>query len=144
MMDGKRTRWDSMHSPRDKSNYSLTCFAPGNFMLGARALRRNDIFQFGLDILEGCWNSYNATPTGVSPESSFLARTLLTPVWKWQSNDTADEPHTQISRSELERFNFWTLKRDYFLRPGFIQTLTIFFLINRNDRGLFLRVSFYR
>jgi mannosyl-oligosaccharide alpha-1,2-mannosidase len=41
------------------------------------------------------------------------------PVWKWQSNDTIDEPHTQISRAELERFNFWTLKRDYFLRPGF-------------------------
>jgi len=47
---------------------SLTCFAPGNFLLGSRALNRDDIFQFGLDVLEGCWHAYNATPTGIAPE----------------------------------------------------------------------------
>ena len=48
---------------------SLTCFAPGNFLLGSRALNRPDIFQFGLDIMDGCWHAYNATPTGIAPES---------------------------------------------------------------------------
>jgi len=51
---------------------SLTCFAPGNFMLGARAIGRNDIFKFGLDILEGCWHSYDASPTGIAPERATL------------------------------------------------------------------------
>jgi hypothetical protein len=37
-------------------------------MLGARVLNRNDIFQLGLDILEGCWHTYNVTPVGVGPE----------------------------------------------------------------------------
>lgn len=54
------------------SDRSLTCFAPGNFMLGARVLKRDDIFQFGLDVLEGCWHSYNATPTGISAERTFV------------------------------------------------------------------------
>ena len=39
-------------------------------------------------------------------------------MWKWKSNDTADEPHTSISRSEWDRFAFWTVTRDYYLRPG--------------------------
>ena len=37
-------------------------------MLGARALNRTDIFDFGLELLEGCWHMYNSTPTGISPE----------------------------------------------------------------------------
>ena len=41
-------------------------------MLGARVLKRNDIFQFGLDILEGCWHSYNVTPTGISAERTSI------------------------------------------------------------------------
>ena len=41
-------------------------------MLGARALQRDDIFQFGLDLLEGCWHAYNVTPTGISAERTPL------------------------------------------------------------------------
>jgi mannosyl-oligosaccharide alpha-1,2-mannosidase len=37
-------------------------------MLGGRALGRGDIFQFGLEIMEGCWHAYNTTPSGISPE----------------------------------------------------------------------------
>jgi hypothetical protein len=37
-------------------------------MLGGRALGREDIFQFGLDLMEGCWHAYNATPSGIAPE----------------------------------------------------------------------------
>jgi len=39
-------------------------------MLGGRALNRSDIFDFGLELLEGCWHMYNATPTGISPEGT--------------------------------------------------------------------------
>lgn len=57
--------------------FSLTCFAPGNFLLGGRALNREDIFQFGLDILEGCWHAYDVTPTGISPERTLLRAKLF-------------------------------------------------------------------
>jgi hypothetical protein len=36
-------------------------------------LERDDIFQFGLDTLEGCWHAYNVTPTGISPECISLS-----------------------------------------------------------------------
>jgi mannosyl-oligosaccharide alpha-1,2-mannosidase len=49
---------------------SSTCFAPGNFLLGGRVLKRDDIFQFGLDVLEGCWYSSNVTSVGIGPEST--------------------------------------------------------------------------
>lgn len=63
-------RWDSNFPLVSSTNLvSLTCFAPGNILLGARMLKREDIFRFGLDLMEGCWHSYNATPTGISPES---------------------------------------------------------------------------
>jgi len=41
-------------------------------MLGGRALNRSDIFEFGLELLEGCWHMYNVTPTGISPEGDPL------------------------------------------------------------------------
>ena len=63
-------KWDSTQPPemQEYTYVSLTCFAPGSFMLGGRALNRSDIFQFGLDLLEGCWHLYNVSPTGISPE----------------------------------------------------------------------------
>ena len=96
---------------------SLTCFAPGNFLLGARALERDDIFQFGLDILEGCWHTYNVTPTGIGPEGT-LPQSNIDLVWQWMSNDASDQPGTQMAREEWEKYGFWSIKRDYFLRPG--------------------------
>jgi hypothetical protein len=72
------------HPPQEKRNGtvirpqcrcvddSLTCFAPGNFLLGGRVLERDDIFEFGLQTMEGCWHAYNVTPTGISPESIAL------------------------------------------------------------------------
>jgi len=89
-------------------------------MLGGRALNRSDIFDFGLQLLEGCWHMYNSTPTGISPEGFPLPRSseIDMLVWKWKSNDTIDEPHTQISRKEFASYGFWTINRNYYLRPG--------------------------
>ena|SRR5579871_2769202 len=86
-------------------------------MLGGRALGREDIFQFGLDLLEGCWHTYTVTPTGISPERT-ASFNVANKVWKWKSNDTSDEPYTQISRQQWEDYGFWSASREYFLRPG--------------------------
>ena len=39
-------------------------------------------------------------------------------MWKWKSNDTGDEPFTQLSRQHWEEFGLWSTNRDYKLRPG--------------------------
>ena len=72
--------------------------------MGGRALGRDDIFQFGLDVLEACWHAYNATPTGIAPESisSFYTSDLD---WGWESNDTAQEPGvSKHSNGRISRF----------------------------------------
>jgi hypothetical protein len=68
--DGGKTNWMEQCAIHKVvvADQSLTCFAPGNFLLGGRALGREDIFTYGLEILEGCWRAYNATPTGIAPE----------------------------------------------------------------------------
>jgi len=43
-------------------------------------------------------------------------------VWKWKSNDTNDEPHTQISRKHWDTFGFWSTNRAYYLRPETIES----------------------
>ena len=114
-------RWDSTSPLETSSHSSLTCFAPGNFLLGAAALNRKDIFEFGIDILEGCWHSYNVTPTGISPEG-LKDKDYANLVWNWKSNDTDDQPHTQLSRKHWDDYGFWSTNRAYYLRPGPTQT----------------------
>ncbi|MBW0487619.1 hypothetical protein O181_027334, partial [Austropuccinia psidii MF-1] len=46
----------------------LSCFAPGNWMLGGRLLDNDAIFDFGLGLAETCYASYNATATGLGPD----------------------------------------------------------------------------
>jgi len=105
-------RYLAVHDGQKKNEMAhLTCFAPGNFLLGARALDRKDIFQFGLDILEGCWHAYNVTPTGICPER-----------WRWKSNDTFDEPFSATARSEWEQYGLWSTDGEYLLRPETIES----------------------
>lgn len=120
-MGEKRTKWDSISGIAALINvFSLTCFAPGNFLLGGRALNREDIFQFGLDVLEGCWHTYKVTPNGISPERTlFPGKTVfLTRGWSWQSNDTVDKPYGHRSYTEWENYGIWTVDGEYYLRPG--------------------------
>lgn len=108
-------------------------------MLGGRALSRPDIFQFGLDVLEGCWHAYNVTATGVGPERTTPSQKFLRQVWQWKSNDTDDQPYTQISRQELEKYGIWSIERGYYLRPGPPSSFETNFC--RNHRIPLLRLS---
>ena len=46
----------------------LTCFDGGNFLLGGTVLGRQDYIDFGLALVDGCFDTYNATATGIGPE----------------------------------------------------------------------------
>ncbi|RPD61256.1 glycoside hydrolase family 47 protein [Lentinus tigrinus ALCF2SS1-6] len=47
----------------------LACFMAGNWIMGGRMLNNNTIVQLGLDLNEGCWNTYASTATGIGPEA---------------------------------------------------------------------------
>lgn len=43
------------------------CFAGGNLLLGGVYLDRPDIYELGVNVADGCHNSYNTTVTGLGP-----------------------------------------------------------------------------
>jgi len=93
-------------------------------MLGGRALGRDDIFQFGLEVLEGCWHAYSVSPTGISPERISFTISANNIVWKWKSDDTSDEPQTGAARTQWYDYGLWSTSREYLLRPGLPPLMT--------------------
>ncbi|MBW0510336.1 hypothetical protein O181_050051 [Austropuccinia psidii MF-1] len=60
----------------------LSCFAPGNWMLGARLLGDDKTFSLGLRLAETCAYSYEAMATGIGPETFFDNNGKLEPIDK--------------------------------------------------------------
>ncbi|ESK85838.1 glycoside hydrolase family 47 protein [Moniliophthora roreri MCA 2997] len=46
----------------------LACFHGGNWILGGRLMNNDTIVKIGLDLVDGCWNTYASTSTGIGPE----------------------------------------------------------------------------
>lgn len=46
----------------------LTCFAGGNILLGGEVFNREDLKEFGYELIEGCVHVYKSSPTGIAPE----------------------------------------------------------------------------
>lgn len=46
----------------------LGCFVGGNWILGGKLLDSEEIFQYGLDLTNGCINTYTSSVTGIGPE----------------------------------------------------------------------------
>lgn len=72
----------------------LACFSPGNWMLGARLLKNEAIFNLGLALAETCYHSYNSTSTGVGPET-FTYNKGTTPT----ALDRSFNLHPQVAES---------------------------------------------
>ncbi|TBU25617.1 glycoside hydrolase family 47 protein [Dichomitus squalens] len=47
----------------------LACFMAGNWIMGGQLLNNQTIVNHGLDLNEGCWNTYASTATGIGPEA---------------------------------------------------------------------------
>ncbi|KAL9110751.1 MAG: hypothetical protein Q9227_004743 [Pyrenula ochraceoflavens] len=95
--NGKTLDFESQH---------LTCFDGGNFILGGLVLDNQDYLNFGLDLVNGCHDTYISTATGIGPE-----------VFSW--NDT-NIPANQTDFYEAN--GFWIEDSDYILRPEVIES----------------------
>lgn len=84
----------------------LTCFDGGNFLLGGTVLGRQDFTDFGLQLVASCHATYNATATGIGPES-----------FSW---DPSSVPRSQ--RDMYEREGFYITDGSYILRPEVIES----------------------
>ncbi|PGH04498.1 mannosyl-oligosaccharide alpha-1,2-mannosidase [Blastomyces parvus] len=90
----------------DYTSQHLTCFNGGNFILGGQVLGRPDFINFGLDLVEGCYHSYNSTATGIGPEG-----------FGWDRNKVPDN-----QREFFNEKGFYISSSNYNLRPEVIES----------------------
>ncbi|GAB1212382.1 maturation of Asn-linked oligosaccharides protein [Aspergillus terreus] len=88
------------------SSQHLTCFDGGSFLLGGTVLDNDDYIKFGLDLVKGCHETYNATLTGIGPES-----------FAWDPNSV---PSNQ--KALYEKAGFYIQSGAYILRPEVIES----------------------
>ncbi|PGH28142.1 hypothetical protein AJ80_00032 [Polytolypa hystricis UAMH7299] len=88
------------------SSQHLTCFDGGNFILGGQVLGREDIVNFGLQLVEGCHATYAQTVTKLGPES-----------FSWDEANMADH-----NREFYEKSGFYITNSAYHLRPEVVES----------------------
>ena len=84
----------------------LACFDGGNFILGGTVLGRQDVTNFGLQLVAACHNTYNSTTTKIGPEQ-----------FSW---DASSVPANQTDFYNAN--GFYIISADYVLRPEVIES----------------------
>lgn len=84
----------------------LTCFDGGNFLLGGAVLGVQKYIDFGLQLVDGCHDTYNQTATHIGPES-----------FSW---NTTNLPANQSDF--YNRAGYYITNADYILRPEVIES----------------------
>ncbi|CAM1506517.1 Fc.00g061580.m01.CDS01 [Cosmosporella sp. VM-42] len=95
----------------------LACFDGGNFILGGIALGKHKYTDFGLELVESCYQAYAQTPSGVGPEG-FHWVDSATP------NDTSRNPLPPSNQADFyAKSGFWASSGAYILRPETIESI---------------------
>ncbi|PWW71718.1 Glycoside Hydrolase Family 47 protein [Tuber magnatum] len=93
----------------------LACFAGGNFILGGKYLGRRDFVQFGLDVVDGCHETYVSTITRIGPE-----------LFAWTPADKRIvpvlQPEHEGQREQKSNAGFWVTNARYLLRPETVES----------------------
>ncbi|KAF2845871.1 glycoside hydrolase family 47 protein [Plenodomus tracheiphilus IPT5] len=95
--NGTSTEAESQH---------LACFDGGNFILGGQVLKEQKYIDYGLDLVNGCHETYIQTATRIGPET-----------WSWNE--------TTVPANQTSFFNttgFYITSPGYQLRPEVIES----------------------
>ncbi|KAH7070525.1 glycoside hydrolase [Paraphoma chrysanthemicola] len=90
----------------DLTSQHLACFDGGNFILGGQVLARQDYIDFGLELVNGCHETYTSTATRIGPE-----------IFSW---NTARLPANQAAFYNAS--GFYITNPSYALRPEVIES----------------------
>lgn len=91
----------------------MACFNGGNFILGGLTLDRQDYIDFGIQLVEGCHNTYIETVTGIGPEGF---------AWRDSKNTTDNRPIPVNQSAFYQAAGFWITSSAYVLRPEVIES----------------------
>ncbi|KAF2261697.1 mannosyl-oligosaccharide 1,2-alpha-mannosidase precursor [Lojkania enalia] len=89
-----------------QSSSHLACFDGGNFILGGLVLKNQTYINFGLELVNGCHETYTATATQIGPEA-----------FRW---DPSRVPPEQVEF--FQKNGFYISASDYILRPETIES----------------------
>lgn len=94
----------------------LACFDGGNFILGGLTLDNQAYIDYGLDLVNGCHETYKFTETQIGPE-----------IFRWQDsalapNASNNQPPPSDWAEFYEEAGFWITGSTYALRPEVIES----------------------
>lgn len=90
----------------DFTSQHLACFDGGNFILAGQVLNEKKYIDYGLELVNGCHETYTSTATGIGPE-----------IFRW---DPARLPANQSAF--FDRAGFYITNSGYQLRPEVIES----------------------
>ncbi|MCO5565325.1 hypothetical protein L7F22_018998 [Adiantum nelumboides] len=90
----------------------LGCFVGGNWILGGKLLESEEIFQYGLDLANGCINTYTSSVTGIGPE-----------VFVFKTDNGGTNGVTIYNETFYEEHGFDYSVTSYVLRPEVLESV---------------------
>jgi mannosyl-oligosaccharide alpha-1,2-mannosidase len=94
----------------------VACFDGGSFILGGLTLKEQKYIDFGLELVNGCHDTYISDLTGIGPE-----------VFRWVTNSTAandtNNPGPPSDQASFyEKAGFYITNGEYILRPEVLES----------------------
>ncbi|POS88092.1 hypothetical protein EPUL_000338 [Erysiphe pulchra] len=104
----------------------LACFDGGNFILGGLILNEPKYIDFGLDLVNGCHETYVQTLTGIGPE-----------IFRWVVDDKDDAANPQPPANQTAFYakaGFYIEESSYNLRPEVIESFYYAYRATRDQK----------
>ncbi|RDB30027.1 putative mannosyl-oligosaccharide alpha-1,2-mannosidase 1B [Hypsizygus marmoreus] len=92
----------------------LACFHGGNWIFGGKLLNNETIVDYGLQLVDACWNTYASTATGIGPEG-FAYITA-------DGNFTGGSTPSASQLAFNEKNGFYITSQPYILRPEVLES----------------------
>lgn len=104
----------------------LACFDGGSFILGGLTLNEPKYINFGLDLVNGCHETYVQTLTGIGPE-----------VFRWvvdNKNDTRNPQPPASQAAFYAKAGFYNVESSFNLRPEVIESFYYAYRATRDPK----------
>ncbi|TFK34475.1 glycoside hydrolase family 47 protein [Crucibulum laeve] len=92
----------------------LACFYGGNWLFGGRLLNNQTIVDIALKLVDGCWNTYAGTATGIGPEAFAYISS--------DGNFTGNGNPSSDQLAFYQKHGFYITASDYILRPEVLES----------------------
>ena len=96
--------------------------------MGGKLLNNQTIVNYGLQLTDACWNTYQSTMTGIGPET-----------FAYESSDgnyTGGAAPTPAQMSFYKQHGFYITGSDYILRPEVLESNFYAWRVTGNEKYL--------